>query len=499
MMRWIASSDAFYVSIAATVFFFYFSIVVMFPRSLLGDADTLWHIRTGQWILDHAQVPTVDFYSYTAVGTRWISTEWLSEILFALSFKIGGWHGVVILSALACAAIVAIICFYLVRNLRFSVAIGWTALTALAISPHFLARPHLFAYIVESIWVIKLLESYDRGDFRSSIPSFCLLMVLWANLHPSFTFGLALFYIVVGYSCCAKFFQREYLRCKDEFFAVIAVSVCALLTPYGIFSALLTLEVMNAKVGIQYVAEWLPPNYQQNRIFLFLIVGFLMAVTSLGVRLRGPRLIAYGMVLILGLSYARGLAIFYLLTPIIFARPVSDCGPGLGAQPKCVQCSQPTVAVTSLDPVLLFLQKRSIMIPVICLVGAILVTAVFWRPMGLGPPDSVAPKAAVDFVEKAGITGNVFNSYNFGGYLIFRGIPTFVDGRQPPYADKFLQEYYDTIKLRDSVRAFQLLDRYKVEWVLLLPEEPLAKSLAERNQWNNVYSDKDAVVFVRSR
>jgi hypothetical protein len=118
MLRLIAPADAFCLSAAATVFFFYFSIMVMFPRSLLGDADTLWHIRTGQWILDHAQVPTVDFYSYTAAGTRWISTEWLSEIFFALSFKIGEWRGVVILGALACAAIVAIICFYLVQNLR---------------------------------------------------------------------------------------------------------------------------------------------------------------------------------------------------------------------------------------------------------------------------------------------------------------------------------------------------------------------------------------------
>src|SRR5262249_27576147 len=208
-----------------------------------------------------------------------------------------------------------------------------------------------------------------------------------------------------------------------------------------------------------------------------------MAVIGLGVRLRGPRLIAYGMVLILGLSYARGLAIFYLLTPIIFARPVRECAAWLlPAQGKGAQSS-----LNSFDPVLLFLQKRSIMIPVIFLVGTTLVTAVFWRPMGLGPPDSVAPKAAVDFVEKAGITGNVFNSYNFGGYLIFRGIPTFVDGRQPPYTDKFLQEYYDTIKLRDSVRAFQLLDRYEVSWVLLLPQEPLAKALAEKNQWKNVY------------
>ena len=75
------------------------------------------------------QVPTVDQYSYTASGQRWISTEWLAEIFFAVSFRLGEWRGVVILSALTCAAIIAIICFYLVRNLRFSVAIGWTALT----------------------------------------------------------------------------------------------------------------------------------------------------------------------------------------------------------------------------------------------------------------------------------------------------------------------------------------------------------------------------------
>ena len=503
MRRLIASSDAFYVSTAATVFFFYFSIMLMFPRTLLGDPDTLWHIRTGQWILDHAQVPTVDFYSYTAAGTRWISTEWLSEIFFALSFKIGEWRGVVILSALACAAIIAIICFYLVQNLRFSVAIGWTALTALAISPHFLARPHLFSYIVESIWVIKLLESYDRGDFRSSIPSFCILMVLWANLHPSFTFGLALLYVVVGYSCCEKLLRRDYLRCKDELFAVIAVTVCALLTPYGIFSALLTLQTMNMKFALQHVAEWRPPNFQQNRIHLFLIVGFLMAVTGLGVRLRGPRLIAYGMVLILGLSYTRGLMIFYLLTPIIFARPVAECATWfLAAQGKHVQSSQATdswKAASSSDPVLLYLQKRSIMIPAIFLAGAILVTAASWRQIGIGPPNSVAPKAAMDFVKKAGITGNVFNSYNFGGYLIFKGIPTFIDGRQPPYTDNFLREYFDTVRLADSKRAFQLLDQYKVEWVLLLPTDPLAKALAESDQWNDVYSDKYAVVLVRSQ
>ena len=502
-MRLFASTNRFYFSVALTVLLFYYSILLSFPRTLLEDPDTLWHIRTGQWILDHAQVPTFDFYSYTAVGKRWISTEWLAEIFFALSYNIGGWRGVVILSALACAAIIAIICFYLLQNLRFSVAIGWTALTALAISPHFLARPHLFSYIVASIWIIKLLESYDRGDFRSSMPFFCILMILWANLHPSFTFGLALLYVFIGYSCYEKLLRRDYRRCKNELFAVIAISVCALLTPYGIYSSLLTLEAMNMKHALQHVAEWRPPDFQRNRIHLFLFVGILAAVTGLGVRLRGPRLIVYGMILILGLSYTRGLAMFYLLTPIIFTQPIADCASWFrAAQRKRVQSSQAAdlwKAASSSDPVLHYLQKRSTMIPAIFLTMAALVTAASWRQMGIGPPDSVAPKAAMDFVRKAGITGNVFNNYNFGGYLIFRGIPTFIDGRQPPYTDNFLREYFDAVRLADIKSAFQLLDQYKVTWVLLLPTDPLAKALAESEQWNDAYLDKYSVVLVRSR
>ena len=502
-MRLVTSDNAFYLSVSATIFFFYYSIILLNPNGLLSDADTLWHIRTGQWILDHAGVPTVDHYSYTASGQRWISPEWLAEIFFALFFRIGEWRGVVILSALTCAAIIAMICFYLVQNLRFSIAIGWTALTATAISFHFLARPHIFAYILASIWLIKLLESYDRADFRDSIPSLCILMVLWANLHSSFTFGLGLLYVFIGYFCYDKLRTSSFGSCKHEFVTVAAVTACALLTPYGIFSALPTLQTMTMKYALQNIVEWQAPNFQQSRINLFFIVGFLMTMTGLGVRLRGPRLIAYGMILSLGLSYSRGLAIFYLLTPIIFARPLSECSMYcLGAQRGEFKSSEKSASWTtasSIDPVLLYLQKRSIMIPAISLAVATLVTATCWHRIGVGPPDFVAPKAALDFVRKAGITGNVFNDYYFGGYLIFKGIPTFVDGRAPPFTEEFLREYSDTVSVTDKKSAFQLLDKYKVEWALLTPTDPLSKALAESDQWNDVYSDRDSVVFVRTR
>src|SRR5262249_51884473 len=153
-------------------------------------------IRTGQWILDHAQVPTVDFYSYTARGKPWIAFEWLSEIFYAIAYRTGGWRGVVILSAIGCAAIIVTLCLYLVRRLRFSIAIGWTALTAVAVSTHFLARPHIFSYFLLVIWIVILIDAYDNDDFSlKSWVTLASLMALWANLHASFTFGLALLYI----------------------------------------------------------------------------------------------------------------------------------------------------------------------------------------------------------------------------------------------------------------------------------------------------------------
>ena len=106
-------------------------------------------------------------------------------------------------------------------------------------------------------------------------------------------------------------------------------------------------------------------------------------------------------------------------------------------------------------------------------------------------------KAAIDFVRRANITGNVFNSYNFGGYLIFVGIPTFIDGRALLFGDDFVQRYFDTVNLVDINKSFEVLDEYRVQWVLLRPTQPLAKALDQDALWNNVYSDEYSVVFVR--
>jgi len=280
-------------------------------------------------------------------------------------------------------------------------------------------------------------------------------------------------------------------------YVLAAVSVCALITPYGIYSALLTLETTKLKYALHYINEWRSPDFQRNPIHLFLFVGVLAAMVGLGIRVRGPRLIAFSMVTILGLSYTRGLVLFFLLTPIIFTQPLQTCSDWYCAVPP--RGNRPEQTADASDSVLLYLQNRMGAIAAILLAVAVLATAVSWRRVNSGPPSTTAPKAAIDFVRSAGIMGNVFNSYAFGGYLIFSGIPTFIDGRIPPYTDNFVRKYFEVLNLSDIKEAFQMLDSYNIQWVILRPAEHLAKALAENTLWNEVYSDKYSIVFVRRR
>ena len=491
MLRSIAPGNAFYVSTAVVVFFFYYAIMFFYPDAMLHDPDTFWHIRTGQWILDHVQVPTVDFYSYTARGKPWIAFEWLSEIFYAIAYRIGGWRGVVILSAIGCAAIIGTLCLYLVRNLRFSIAIGWTALTAVAVNQHFLARPHIFSYFLLVIWIVVLIDAYDNDDFSlKSWVTLASLMALWANLHGSFTFGLALLYIFCGSCIVQNIMRKNYAKCRFLIVGVFVVSLCALITPYGIAPAMLTKGLLNSKSVFEFISEFRPPNFQTNPVLLFLLIGLLVMIAGLGVQVRGARLIAFALIAYIGFSYARGLIVFFLLAPIILARPVAARASYF--RPQLFDAKHPNKGS---DPVLRYLQRRSIAIAAVCMAIAALATVSSgWR--SIAPPKSFAPEEAIDFVKRTHITGNVFNSYNFGGYLIFSGIPTFIDGRNLA-GDDFLRKYAEAVNLIDIDKTFQMLDDYKISWILLRPVEPLSKAIARSAAWDRVYSDEYSIVFVR--
>ena len=89
----------------------------------------------------------------------------------------------------------------------------------------------------------------------------------------------------------------------------------------------------------------------------------------------------------------------------------------------------------------------------------------------------------------------IYNSYNWGGYLIWEGVPVFIDGRADVYGDAFMDEYVLAYQLRGDWRV--PLEKYDVDYILIESGASFARFLEEAPEWEGVYQDEVAAVFVR--
>src|SRR5262249_5208160 len=127
-------------------------------------------------------------------------------------------------------------------------------------------------------------------------------------------------------------------------------------------------------------------------------------------------------------QHIRGLTILGLLLPLLVAHPLQQQFAFLRPSTDMF----PLFDVRRLQPLVTTIAVVAILV-VIGLLGTVYT---IFRPDD-APPNNFAPSAALDHVTKANVTGPVLNEYDFGGYLTFRGIPTFIDGRTLLYGKEF--------------------------------------------------------------
>src|SRR3990170_5651984 len=93
----------------------YLLLLVLGPR-LLADPDTYSHIALGRWIMEHRALPDGDPFSHTMRGAHWVAFEWLSQLVYANAYALGGWVAVVAVAAVAAAAALGQLTRFLLRE-----------------------------------------------------------------------------------------------------------------------------------------------------------------------------------------------------------------------------------------------------------------------------------------------------------------------------------------------------------------------------------------------
>ena len=161
--------------------------------ALLGDGDTGWHIRTGEWILAHHAVPYRDLFSYSKPDSIWYAWEWLADVILASLNKVGGLAAVSLFAILMIAVTFTLVFRLARRKSNAVVAILVTVLAMAGASIHWLARPHLFTLFFVVIFLNALYRVKEGHTRVAGIPWLALLpvlTVLWTNLHGGFLVGV---------------------------------------------------------------------------------------------------------------------------------------------------------------------------------------------------------------------------------------------------------------------------------------------------------------------
>jgi hypothetical protein len=452
----------------------YLLLLALGPR-LLSDPDTYSHIALGRWIFEHHTVPTTDPFSANFRGTHWVAFEWLSQIAFAGAHAVGGWLGVVALTAAAVATAIGLLTRFLLREWQPNAVLVAVLCAFLLTAPHLLARPHILALPVMVAWIATLIRAVDT---RAAPPWHALpLMMLWANLHGSFTFGLAM---IAPIACDALWraqrSERPVVFRQWFLFGLLALGA-ACLNPYGPEMILVTFRTVALGAALTTVAEWRSQDFTHFGAFEAIMLGAFGFALYRGVTLPWLRIVMLFGVLHLALSQVRHADLLGMLAPIFLARPLAE-------QFKAIAADGPVSTI-----------RHKMLVPIAAL-AALVGTTALASLRGIAPPDRISPATAIQSVGLAK-AGPVLNDYDFGGYLDFVGIAPFIDGRAELYGERYVLRHDRALSLQNLPDFLRILDEYHIQVTLLAPSTPAVSLLDRLPDWKRAYADDVAVVHTR--
>jgi hypothetical protein len=446
---------------------------------LLLDGDTGWHIRTGEWILDHRQVPKQDLFSFTRPGAPWFAWEWLSDVIYALLYRALGLKGIVLFSAVLLATWTTVFLRWLLwRRIGFFLALGATFAVSYASSIHFHARPHLLTLLLFTlaIWMVDSDRRREQPRIWLLIP----LVALWTNLHGGFLALVA----YLALTALGFLLEGEWRRAQRYALLTLGCLAASLANPYGWQLHRHIAGYLSSDWIRNHVQEFQAPTFRTPAHLVFELALF-GGVAVAGWLIRSRRLsealpICYWAHA--ALTVVRHVPLFMVTAVPSMAGWLSRHAPQSplwrGLDEDCRRAAQ-----------------RLSLAPLLFVGGLLAAPGISW------PTDFARVKFPQQTVRRYGellASSRVFTSDQWADYLIFHHFPrqrVFVDGRSDFFGPALGDAYLALQAGRWDYAG--LLRQWRIDVVLAPAEWPLATLLKRDPEWRLVSDDGQALLFVR--
>ena len=331
-------------------------------------------------------------------------------------------------------------------------------------------RPLIFSNIFFLYLFNTLLKYNPKSKPFYFLP---VIFLLWSNMHADFIIGLAIMIFFALHAVKKPYFKQVALILVLSFLAT-------LVGPYGI--QLWKTLILEANPEIISFQEF-SPTYIQPIGTLIIGSGIILFIYLF----KKENLNWFTFVLIgsflLGVEAIYFMRIYLMACLVILDQIFSS----LKLHPKAlVRRGLLTCTVT----MLLLILTRNIYLTTS--------TVENWATKYRNPYN------AITYLKSNPIKGNMFNHYDWGGFLIWQ-LPeykTFIDGRMAAWrdADGVFSEKYGKIKTAPKENADlldELIRKYNITFALERPGTDTLNFLVNDRAWKIVYQDNVSVIIVR--
>ena len=404
----------------------------------VGDPDFGWQLARGRWIVQHHHVFTTDVLSYTVPGADAVYPAFGGVILYWL-YLLGGYQLLSWVCAIACAGTVALL---LRRGNAVTAAIAILLVPFIAMRT--VPRAELFAIVLFAAYVSILWEHYETG--RASLWLLPLLMIVWVNVHFSFFSGFGLLAAFAGVELLELPFGGDrrlqainrLKRGIPWFLATVAATV---VNPWGWKIYKETTQYTESALGI-FVNEWGPLHWNWTNPFIsfslrntndlahvILVIVMLAVVVAFWQRRLGAAFLLLAalyevarhlrfMALASCLLVVVAGAVLFVALPLLRSRITSPRTRVIVASAAVVVF----VAIAIVRTADVVTNYHYLAEPTLSTFGGGLSTRF--------------PLRAAEFIQNQNLPGEVFNTYDEGGFILWQLGPQrrdYVDGREIPF------------------------------------------------------------------
>lgn len=465
-----------------------------------ADADLWGHLRFGLESLSAGKLAATDPYSYTAFGAAWTNHEWLAEGTFAACYRAAGPLGLVLLRAFLLAGCIAAVGVLAIRrklSAEATLALAVFGMTLLA--QFYRVRPQMFTYTAFA-WLIALCDRHQPGR-RWGLCVLPPLFALWCNLHAGFVAGLGIFGF---YWCQFAWDARRHPQRNREwsFLAAIFLAVLAatLVNPYGI--AYWRYVLFAVTLPRPAITEWASVWVQHPVVWSgYLVTVLVPAFCWLGSSRRGAaaETLAFLLVACLAARHARHLPFALILGAAVFARRWPEFH-----FDRTTRDGTHWFHTASMRLGAAFPARFALLLLVLAAVAG--GTAKLSDEVAAAGTEGVVtvrtdryPVAAVSFLKQQHIGGNLYCDFNWGEYCIWHLSPqcrVFCDGR---YETVYPREISRLALSKLAVEADQraVIEQFPTEILLVPSRQPFAAWLANREDFQEIYCDQTARLFLK--